>query len=645
MGWVLPTNHSGTDTEYWSYPENAYDNDTDTIAYSIVGQGSWTGWMQLNRASILCSGVRFSAGEMSGPHSGLTIDIDLYYDGAWKDLFQGTFTYDTFITKTIGSNKNVTAMRIRFYNNTGQNPAMPLVREAHFYEVIPTAPSVTTNACTNVLAESVDGNGNITDDGAATVTERGFCYIEGDSGTPTTSNDKVYDIGSFGTGSFSKTISGLSPGTTYRVRAYAVNNEGTGYGTTVSVTTANAPTVTTTTPVTTKDHESATLGGEVTDADGQAITERGFQYEKITTGSTVDDDSAADQKVLKVTATTAFTEGNKVVINRGGAREEDGEIGSIQEGVSITLVDNLTYEHTAVQGDDVEICGTTNTESEEDTDFGEDTFSLEVTGLENYVTYRYRAYAVNPSGTGYGDWESFTTDKTTPTVTVNSMTDILPTTATANGNITSTGGEDCSERGFQYGLTKVATWSVKDDVGGYGVDDFSKGLTDLLPNTYYWIRAYAVNSEGTGYSEWLQFQTAAAGIIPTGTLINICSDYSGYTYKLMRSETDDGETYTAYFVISTDLANKQGLAYYKRILDMDLYFNNEDSGTATISVKRDNETSWVSLGSVSLAGDDDIIIKHLAVDVRAKHFLFKISASNHFEFLGVLFQFIPIGMR
>lgn len=332
------------------------------------------------------------------------------------------------------------------------------------------------------------------------------------------------------------------------------------------------PTVTTTTPPSAKDHESATLGGNVVDDAGEDITERGFEYKE----------------------------------------GEEGEI--------------LTV-------------------SEEDDDFGEGAYSLEITGLDPYVTYRYRAYAVCDEGTSYGDWESFTTDKTTPTVVTDAVSDILPTTATANGNITSTGGEDCSERGFQYGLTKVATWSVKDDVGGYGAGVFSKGLTDLSANTTYWIRAYAVNSIGTGYSEWLEFQTAAAGIIPTGTKINICSDYSGYTYKLMRSETDDGEAYTAYFVISTDLANKQGLSFYKRILDMDLYFNNEDSGTATISVKRDNETSWVSLGSVSLAGDDDIIIKHLAVDVRAKHFLFKISASNHFEFLGVLFQFIPIGMR
>lgn len=340
----------------------------------------------------------------------------------------------------------------------------------------------------------------------------------------------------------------------------------------VDYTPANEPTVTTDASPTAKDHNSATLGGNVTDDDSRDITERGFEYKE----------------------------------------GEEGEI--------------LTV-------------------SEEDDDFGTGVFSLEITGLSPNTEYYYRAYAVNPAGTGYGDWKTFTTDKTIPTVTVQAVSYILPTTATANGNITSTGGEDCSERGFQYGLTKVATWSVKDDVGGYGAGVFSKGLTDLSANTTYWIRAYAVNSEGTGYSEWLQFQTAAAGIIPTGTLINICSDYSGYTYKLMRSETDDGETYTAYFVISTDLANKQGLAFYKRILDMDLYFNNEDSGTATISVKRDNETSWVSLGSVSLAGDDDIIIKHLAVDVRAKHFLFKISASNHFEFLGVLFQFIPIGMR
>ena len=40
------------------------------------------------------------------------------------------------------------------------------------------------------------------------------------------------------TGAFNKSITGLSPNTSYRVRAYAVNSAGTGYGTTVTVTTS-----------------------------------------------------------------------------------------------------------------------------------------------------------------------------------------------------------------------------------------------------------------------------------------------------------------------------------------------------------------------------------------------------------------------
>jgi len=41
-------------------------------------------------------------------------------------------------------------------------------------------------------------------------------------------------------GAFTKTISGLTPNTSYRVRAYAVNSAGTSYGTTVDVTTLKA---------------------------------------------------------------------------------------------------------------------------------------------------------------------------------------------------------------------------------------------------------------------------------------------------------------------------------------------------------------------------------------------------------------------
>ena len=81
----------------------------------------------------------------------------------------------------------------------------------------------------------------------------------------------------------------------------------------------------------------------------------------FSTGSTVDADSAAAQAVLNVAATINFSAtdaalGWRVIIGRGTAREEEATILSIQAGISITLDANLTYAHTAVQADVVEVC-------------------------------------------------------------------------------------------------------------------------------------------------------------------------------------------------------------------------------------------------------------------------------------------------
>ncbi len=104
----------------------------------------------------------------------------------------------------------------------------------------PSAPTVTTQAATDIATTSFTGNGNITDTGGENCTRRGFCYKVGTSGDPTTSDSVAYDDGSFGTGTYSKSITGLTAGTNYRVRAYAVNSAGTSYGTTVQVTTLKA---------------------------------------------------------------------------------------------------------------------------------------------------------------------------------------------------------------------------------------------------------------------------------------------------------------------------------------------------------------------------------------------------------------------
>ena len=72
-------------------------------------------------------------------------------------------------------------------------------------------------------------------------------------------------------------------------------------------------------------------------------------------GSTpVTSDSASGQAVLNVSSTTGFDIGEVVEIGYGTARQETGRISAISANSSITLESNLTFSHTAAQGDTIQ---------------------------------------------------------------------------------------------------------------------------------------------------------------------------------------------------------------------------------------------------------------------------------------------------
>ena len=98
-------------------------------------------------------------------------------------------------------------------------------------------PTVTTIAVTEITQNTAVCGGNVTSDGGAAVTARGVCWST--SQNPTINSNKTND-GS-GTGSFTSNITGLNHNTTYYVRAYATNSEGTSYGEVKSFTTEDKP--------------------------------------------------------------------------------------------------------------------------------------------------------------------------------------------------------------------------------------------------------------------------------------------------------------------------------------------------------------------------------------------------------------------
>ncbi len=145
-------------------------------------------------------------------------------------------------------------------------------------------PTVTTATVGNIAATTATGNGNITDLGVSAPTAHGVCYATSANPTAPCTDEGAASA----TGAFTSSMTGLTSGTLYYVRAYAVNTAGTRYGLDVVFSTNTVPTVTTS-EVTAVQSSSVVCGGDVSGNGGAAITERGVCW-SLSQNPTTDDD-------------------------------------------------------------------------------------------------------------------------------------------------------------------------------------------------------------------------------------------------------------------------------------------------------------------------------------------------------------------
>ncbi len=115
-------------------------------------------------------------------------------------------------------------------NNSGTVNALDitfLINYLYKHGPAPYCLPVLSTAAVSILTETTAGcGGSITSDGGASVTARGVCWST--NPIPTVADNLTTD--GAGTGSFTSSITGLTAGTTYYLRAYATNSVGTGYG-------------------------------------------------------------------------------------------------------------------------------------------------------------------------------------------------------------------------------------------------------------------------------------------------------------------------------------------------------------------------------------------------------------------------------
>ncbi|MBT1688302.1 FISUMP domain-containing protein [Dawidia soli] len=98
-------------------------------------------------------------------------------------------------------------------------------------------PIVVTSSSTDVTPTTAIVSGSITSTGNSTVIETGFVYSSNVS-QPTTADNVLKSMSV--SENFSVTLQGLTSATTYHVRAYAINDVGTGYGEVIDIITENA---------------------------------------------------------------------------------------------------------------------------------------------------------------------------------------------------------------------------------------------------------------------------------------------------------------------------------------------------------------------------------------------------------------------
>ena len=155
----------------------------------------------------------------------------------------------------------------------------------------PVPPTVTTAGVSSITRTTASSGGNVTADGGAEVTARGVCWNISEN--PTVSNNKTSD--GTGTGSFTSSLTGLTPGTPYFVRAYATNEAGTTYGNPQSFTTSPVLLATVTTAeITSITETTAVSGGNITDDGGGTVTARGVCWSSTSQTPTVSDSKTED---------------------------------------------------------------------------------------------------------------------------------------------------------------------------------------------------------------------------------------------------------------------------------------------------------------------------------------------------------------
>ena len=432
--------------------------------------------------------------------------------------------------------------------------------------------TVVTDSIYSISHIAAQGTSEVISSGNSSITARGFCWNT--AGNPSISDSLISN--SKGLGTFTHTISGLESNTTYFIRAFATNSIGTAYGNQIQFTTL-------------QDTASViTCGDQISDIDGNVyntvnIGNQCWMKENLNTthdalGASITRYCYANNSANCISygglykwnivmngeaSSNAVPSGVQGICPFGWHIPSDEEW-KILEGAVDSQYDypDSEWDETGYRGYDV--CTNLKSTSGWNTGNGTDQYGFSAlpggtssssgTGYGNignnglwwssYNSY-YRAltnnnpnvlrfYSYSSSASGYSVRclaDTFIVQGLT-ILSTDTVSSISHTTAISGGSIIDSGGTSISAYGVCWNTTGMPTLLDSTTVDGSGMGGYVSYLSGLMPNTTYFVRAYATNGIGTSYGNEIQFTT-----LPDPISLIVCgnsvSDYDGNVYNVV----------------------------------------------------------------------------------------------------------------
>jgi len=471
---------------------------------------------------------------------------------------------------------------IKWVNMTGSDAAAAL-------------PVITTTAISSINVRSASSGGNISSNGGGSIIAEGVCWSV-NSGTASVTGSHTSD----GTinGSFTSSITGLTPNTTYYVKAYATNSAGTSYGNEITFTTmAVTLPVITTTAITSIGVRSASSGGNISSNGGDNIIAEGVCWSVNSGTASVTGSHTTDGTIngsftssitgltpnttyyvkayatnyagtsygneitftttsvtIPVITTTAITSITPTSASSGGNISSNGGDNIIAEGVCWSVnsgTASVTGSHTSD--------GTIN-----------GSFTSSITGLTRNTTYYVKAYATNSAGTSYGNEITFTTSNFLSigdsyqggiVAYILQPGDLGYDAAIQHGLIAATSDQG---RGIQWYNGSYTTTGATGTAIGTGLSNTNTIITSQGGTATDYAAGLARAYAGGGYTDWF---------LPSKDELNklylnrvAIGGFANWDYW-SSSEVNNNNAWGLFFAtgLQFDYANKSGLPYVRAI--------------------------------------------------------------------------------